>query len=219
MVLELLELCQGRSRVASPLGLEYSFSWGTAFSRSWKSSPLYSSTVVWLLNTSHLCENFTTCSAHRSLVTVLPLPILCLARGISHYEYKDWSGAGDANGPLCGFLGLFSCVAAFSLMLCTADLRCLSLLELWSASPPFCMTPPGEMHSLYFPSVHWNLLNASTKTLGNTGLALLISALSGITVLGCVVYSETAAYSGRPGPFPDSILSWLKNSALIQLDI
>lgn len=103
---------------------------GAAFSRSWMSSPLCSSTVVRLLNASRLCENSTSCSAHRSLVTVLSLLILCLAHGISHYEYIDWCGAGDAHGPLCRVLGLSSCVTAFSLTLWPADCRCRSLLEL-----------------------------------------------------------------------------------------
>lgn len=95
------------------------------------SSPPYSCTVVRLLNTS-LCENFTSCPAHRSLLTVLSLLILCLAHEF-HYEYIDWSGAGDASEPLCRFLGLFSC-QLLSLMLWTADCRCLSLVGL-RASP------------------------------------------------------------------------------------
>lgn len=104
----------GQVQSSLDAGLEHSSSSGTAFSRSRMSSPPYSCTVVRLLNTSHLCENFTSCPAHRSLLTVLSLLILCLAHGISHYEYIDWSGAGDASGPLCRFLGLFSCVTAFS---------------------------------------------------------------------------------------------------------
>lgn len=183
----------GQVQSSLDAGLEHSSSSGTAFSRSRMSSPPYSCTVVRLLNTSHLCENFTSCPAHRSLLTVLSLLILCRAHGISHYEYIDWSGAGDAGGPLCRFLDLFSCVTAFSLMLWTADCRCLSLGGLRSASPLLYTTLPGEMHSLSFPSVYWNLLHPSTQKLGDTGLASVISPFSGLTVLGCVVYSETVA--------------------------
>lgn len=199
-----LRALSGQVQSSLDAGLEHSSSSGTAFSRSRMSSPPYSCTVVRLLNTSHLCENFTSCPAHRSLLTVLSLLILCLAHGISHYEYIDWSGAGDAGGPLCRFLGLFSCVTALSDAL---DCRLQVSQPRWtSIRISTALHDPAWGNACVLESAKC----LHTETGGHraclSDFPLFRAHSPGMC---CLLWNCCLT-----GPFPVSVLSWLKNGTL-----